>query len=202
MTERVREWIDKRENEAGEKIADSQNQEHAEAETLIDEGNDPETVAKTTGAELTAVQKILDNKNKIKQAKKAKSIQNLLSALNKDLPIEHQFQDVNELIEELSDIIEDDESTDEQIDSAEVLINQINNLMAEAEKPVVKEPDKEPSKNGLIDNDDVKQPSDESDINENIDEVDESNKSLKADDKLTPSDGDSEMLIDAFNHIA
>jgi hypothetical protein len=75
------------------------------------------------------VQKILDNKNKIKQAKKAKSIQNLLSALNKDLPFEHQFKDVNELIEELSEIIEDNESSDEQIDSAEALINQINSFL-------------------------------------------------------------------------
>jgi hypothetical protein len=49
MTERVREWIDKLENEAGEKIAASQNEEHAEAETLIDEGNDPEKTGRSFG---------------------------------------------------------------------------------------------------------------------------------------------------------
>ena len=56
-TERIQELIEKRMNEAAEKIAQSQNEEHAEAETLIDDGNDPEVVAKKTGAEKTATAK-------------------------------------------------------------------------------------------------------------------------------------------------
>jgi hypothetical protein len=201
-TERLQELIGKLRDEAAEKIADSQNAEHAEAEDLINNGKDPIEVSKKTGAELTTIQKILDNKNKIKQAKKAESIKKLLSALNSDLSIDNQFQNVDELVEELSSIIDDEESSDEQVDAANALIEQINYLLSDAEKPEVKTPDAEPSKDGLIDIDDIKQPSDESDINENANEVDKSNKSLNADDKLTQSDGDSEMLVDAFNHIA
>ena len=98
-------------DEAAEKIADSQNEEHAKAEKLIneDEETPPEVIAKKTGAPMSTVTQILDNKNKIKQAKKAKSIKNLLSALNKDLPFEHQFKDENELLEELIDIIKDED---------------------------------------------------------------------------------------------
>lgn len=192
-------------DEAAEKIADSQNEEHAEAEKLIDKDEEtpPEVIAKKTGAPISTVTQILDNKNKIKQAKKAKSIKNLLSALNKDLPFEHQFKDENELLEELIDIIEDEDSTDEQIESAEALSNQINQLITEANQPVTKDSDKTPTKEGLIDEaDNDRQPSDESDISTNTNNVDEINKDLRKNDGITETDSDSEKLIDAFNHIA
>ena len=192
-------------DEAAEKIADSQNEEHAEAEKLIDEDEEtpPEVIAKKTGAPMSTVTQILDNKNKIKQAKKAKSIKNLLSTLNKDLPFEHQFKDENELLEELIDIIEDEDSTDEQVESAEALSNQINQLITEANQPVTKDSDKTPTKEGLIDEtDNDRQPSDESDISANINNVDEINKDLRKNDGTTETDSDSEKLIDAFNHIA
>ena len=192
-------------DEAAEKIADSQNEEHAEAEKLIDEDEaiPPEVIAKKTGAPMSTVTQILDNRNKIKQAKKAKSIKNLLSALNKDLPFEHQFKDENELLEELIDIIEDEDSTDEQVESAEALSNQINQLITEANQPVTKDSDKIPTKEGLIDEtDNDRQPSDESDISTNTNNVDEINKDLRKNDGITETDSDSEKLIDAFNHIA
>ena len=192
-------------DEAAEKIADSQNEERSEAEKLIDEDEEtpPEVIAKKTGAPMSTVTQILDNKNKIKQAKKAKSIKNLLSALNKDLPFEHQFKDENELLEELIDIIEDEDSTDEQVESAEALSNQINQLITEANQPVTKDSDKIPTKEGLIDEtDNDRQPSDESDISTNINNVDEINKDLRKNDSITETDSDSEKLIDAFNHIA
>ena len=192
-------------DEAAEKIADSQNEEHAEAEKLIDEDEKtpPEVIAKKTGAPMSTVTQILDNKNKIKQAKKAKSIKNLLSALNKDLPFEHQFKDENELLEELIDIIEDEDSTDEQVESAESLSNQINQLITEANQPVTKDSDKTPTKEGLVDEtDNDRQPSDESDISTNTNNVDGINKDLRKNDGITETDSDSEKLIDAFNHIA
>ena len=192
-------------DEAAEKIADSQNEEHAGAEKLIDEDEEtpPEVIAKKTGAPMSTVTQILDNKNKIKQAKKAKSIKNLLSTLNKDLPFEHQFKDENELLEELIDIIEDEDSTDEQVESAEALSNQINQLITEANQPVTKDSDKIPTKEGLVDEtDNDRQPSDESDISANINNVDEINKDLRKNDGITETDSDSEKLIDAFNHIA
>ena len=192
-------------DEAAEKIADSQNEEHAEAEKLIDEDEEtpPEVIAKKTGAPMSTITQILDNKNKIKQAKKAKSIKNLLSALNKDLPFEHQFKDENELLEELIDIIEDEDSTDEQVESAEALSNQINQLITEANQPVTKDSDKIPTKEGLVDEtDNDRQPSDESDISTNTNNVDEINKDLRKNDGITETDSDSEKLIDAFNHIA
>lgn len=202
-TERVAELIKKRMDEAAEKIAEAQNEEYAEAEKLIDEDVNPETAAKQTGAELTTALKILDNKNKIKEAKKAKSIKNLLSALNKDLPLEHQFKDENELLEELIDIIEDEGSTDEQINAAEALSNQINQLIEEANQPLRKDSDKNLTKEGLIDEtDNDRQPSDESDITTNTNNVDEINKDLRKNDGVTETDSDSEKLIDAFNHIA
>ena len=152
---------------------------------------------------MSTVTQILDNKNKIKQAKKAKSIKNLLSALNKDLPFEHQFKDENELLEELIDIIEDEDSTDEQVESAEALSNQINQLITEANQPVTKDSDKIPTKEGLIDEtDNDRQPSDESDISTNTNNVDEINKDLRKNDGITETDSDSEKLVDAFNHIA
>ena len=192
-------------DEAAEKIADSQNEEHSEAEKLIDEDEEtpPEVIARKTGAPMSTVTQILDNKNKIKQAKKAKSIKNLLSTLNKDLPFEHQFKDENELLEELIDIIEDEDSTDEQVESAEALSNQINQLITEANQPVTKDSDKIPTKEGLIDEtDNDRQPSDESDISTNTNNVDEINKDLRKNDGITEIDSDSEKLIDAFNHIA
>lgn len=192
-------------DEAAEKIADSQNEEHSEAEKLIDEDEEtpPEVIARKTGAPMSTVTQILDNKNKIKQAKKAKSIKNLLSTLNKDLPFEHQFKDENELLEELIDIIEDEDSTDEQVESAEALSNQINQLITEANQPAIKDSDKIPTKEGLVDEtDNDRQPSDESDISTNTNNVDEINKDLRKNDGITETDSDSEKLIDAFNHIA
>lgn len=192
-------------DEAAEKIADSQNEEHSEAEKLIDEDEEtpPEVIARKTGAPMSTVTQILDNKNKIKQAKKAKSIKNLLSALNKDLPFEHQFKDENELLEELIDIIEDEDSTDDQVEAAEALSNQINQLIEEASQLVTKDSDKIPTKEGLIDEtDNDRQPSDESDISTNTNNVDEINKDLRKNDGITETDSDSEKLVDAFNHIA
>lgn len=119
------------------------------------------------------------------------------------MPFEHQFKDENELLKELIDIIEDEDSTDEQIDAAEALSNQINQLIEEANQPIQKDSDKNLTKEGLIDEaDNDRQPSDESDITTNTNNVDEINKDLRKNDGITETDSDSEKLIDAFNHIA
>lgn len=107
------------------------------------------------------------------------------------------------MLQELIDIVEDEYSTDEQVEAAEALSNQINQLIEEANQPTQKDSDKNLTKEGLIDEtDNDRQPSDESDISTNTNNVDEINKDLRKNDGITETDSDSEKLVDAFNHIA
>lgn len=203
-TERVQEWIEKQINKAAENIANVQNKEHAEAEAILneDENIPPEVVAQKTGAAKSTIQAIVNNKHKLKEARKAQSIKNLLSAINKDLIHEDKYESAEELVDSLLDIIDDSNATEAEIADAKAMIAHIEKIIGEAVKPKVKTPDAPPSKDGLIDDGVTRDPSDITDINENINSADEANKDLKSNDKMTSNDSDGDMLIDAFNHIA
>lgn len=199
-TERLQERWGKLRNEIGKSIADAQNEEHAEAEKLIDKKVDPETAAKQTGAELTTTQKIKLYKEKVAQAKINKSIDELIASINSKS--EHKFENKEELLESLMEIVNDENSSEEEHDSAMSIANRINELIESSRQLATIIDESVPSKDGLLDKDQNISPVAENIVDETNNINEDSNTDLKKDDKTNTANGDSDLLVDAFNHIA
>lgn len=199
-TERIQEAWSKLRDESAQKIADAQNEEHAQAETLVNEGTDPETIHTVTGADMSTIEKILNNKKSVEDAKISKSLDELLKSINSQS--DHKFESIEGLLDTLTETIEDDDASEQEHDSAQILADRINELIESAKQPIAPVDESVPSKDGLLDKNQDIRPVGESDIQETNDINDKANQDLKSDDKTTSSNIESDLLVDAFNHIA
>jgi len=199
-TERIQEAWSKLRDEGAQKIADAQNEEHAQAETLVNNGTDPETIHNVTGADMSTIEKILNNKKSVQDAKISKSLDELLQSINSQG--DHKFESIQDLLDTLEETIEDDESSEQEQDAAQILADRINELIESARQPIAPVDESVPSKDGLLDKNQDIAPVGQSDIDETNDINDKANQDLKSDDKTTSTNVESDLLIDASNHIA
>ena len=140
-TERVfSKLIPQKVNQAGENIAQSQNEEHKAAVEEVKNGVSPEDAAKKTGSALNRVLKFVRKQEKTKALKLIKSEEDFLKAINAG-QTQYEFESIDEFEEHLIDILSDPSVGNEDKARAQQLLDHIDKLQEEAETPpVVVEP--------------------------------------------------------------
>lgn len=136
-TERVfSKLIPQKINQAGENIAQSQNEEHGAAVEEVKNGVSPEEAAAKTGSALNRVLKFVAKQAKTNALRLINSEEAFLKSINAG-QTNHQFESIEEFEEILYDILGDETTSQSEKTRAQQLLDHIDKLQEEAETPPV-----------------------------------------------------------------
>ena len=199
-TERIDTKIRQWQEEALQKIVDSQNEEIAKAKDHVDNGGDPIEAQSISGAEINNIQKIVDNKNLIDQLDKAKTDVEFLKVINSNS--EKQYDNIDDFLEDVTDAHQSGVVSDEELAAINKLYGDIyTSSYLYTKKPVQQTPDKLESKGSLQKGNPNNSVLGKNTVSQVENEANNVDKTLgESERKSTNNEG--EKLFDAYDHIA